>query len=245
MPKAIALFALVLVGGYLVVRALSSDGGDAGGPSGTGRGATPPAEKTWGPDEMAKDPEGYLAWADKKIQGQVEQREQMLATIATRRTAVKARQQEKGADLQEWEDFLKRLETAVRRAQDEDRWPVQVGGRRFEKERALQLLQEVPAQVEKRRPLAEEYAKLLQQMDLRERALQDELERLKTLRERIALDVERVRLGRGAEELKDLGKSAEEIEHFAKILGSMNDIPDEVPAEKRGSTLVSLESLLK
>lgn len=215
-------------------------------PKPDGKRAPAALERTWSPDEMSKDPEGYLGWADAKLADQSRQREAFLTTLAGRRTQVKERQQKAGADLTELENFAKRLATAMRRAEDEDRWPVVVGGASFDRSQAQERLDTLPKQIELRRPLAEAYEKALASMDAKSAQLRAEIQALGRLREKLALDLEQVRLNQGAAELDKLGRTAAEIEHYARILGEVTaeSAAERPPAPKEGS-LLPLDSLLK
>lgn len=216
------------------------------GEEGGRRAPAPAATRTWTADEMAQDPEGWLAWADLQLAEQKAKREQFLGTLAGRQAQVRERQQRAGADLTELENFLKRLQTAVRRADDEDRWPVKVGARSYERSQALELLETLPQQVALRRPLADEYEKALAAMDAKADALRAEVQQLDRLRQKVALDLERVRLSQGAAELKSLGATAEDIARYAKVLADvMADAPAEsAPAAREGS-LLPLDRLLR
>lgn len=236
----------------LLALALAACGDDA--PASKAGGApVAPADRSWSNDEMAKDPEGYLGWADARIVEQGKQREAFLARLTQRRAEVRERQQKSGADLSELENFLARLTTAVRRAEDEDRWPVKVGDRQYEQGRARELLTTLPKQIALRRPLAEEYVKALASMDAKESSVRDEIAQLGDLRQRVALDLERVRLNQGAGELANLSRMAGQIEHYAKILGQITaeasapdaSAPDHAPPGPKEGALISLDNLLK
>ena len=219
--------------------------GEAPAKPGAGGGTPPP--RSWSPQEMAQDPEGYLAWADKQIAQQVKAREEFLIKLAKRQIEVRERQKGAGADLTELENFLVRLKTAVQRAEDEDRWPVKVGAKQYERQRAQELLQQLPRQIELRKPLALEYEGALKAMDQKGAKVNTEIADLGRLREKIALDLERVRLNVGAAELEKLGSTAAEIEHYAKILGAISE--EAARSEPAGGPsqggLIPLETLLK
>lgn len=207
--------------------------------------ALPP--RTWSRDEIAADPEGYLAWADNQVASQVKARQEFLTKLTTRQGDVRERQKKAGADLTELENFLGRLKTAVQRAEDEDRWPVQVGAKRYERQRAQELLATLPKQIELRKPLALEYEAALKAMDAKAVKVNAEIAELGRLREKLALDLERVRLNVGAAELEKLGTTAAEIEHFAKILGQIHEeaANGEAPGGPNQGGLIPLDTLLK
>lgn len=193
---------------------------------------------------MAKDPEGYLKWADQQIQGQVRQRDELLGKLEERRQQIKKRQVEVGAELKEFENFRERLATAVRRAEDEDRWPVIVGPNKFDRAKAKSLLEDLGRQIEQRTPLAKDYEAAIAKMDGRAVSLRGDLTALNQLREKIALDLERVKLNQGVAELEKLSRTADEIAHFSRILGQMGDAAGKEPETSEGG-LKTLDSMLK
>ncbi|MCU0724834.1 MAG: hypothetical protein MUE73_03440 [Planctomycetes bacterium] len=207
--------------------------------------AAPAVEKReWSTDDIASDPEGYLAWADANIAIQIKGRREMLERISGSRVQWEERKQKVVGDLPEVESFLKRLNTAVRRAEDEGRWPVQVGNRKFERDKALRLLAELPRQIDLRKPLEREYDKTLAAMDDRSKQLSSDIVALGHLREKIALDVERARLSRGVDELTKLSRSSQEIASFTSLLATdVNTAPP--PAVGGEDRIVDLDTLLR
>jgi len=201
--------------------------------------SAPAPEKLWTADDMAKDPEGYLLWADRRLREQIAHREGYLATLTDKRRAIEAKQKKLVGNLEEIDNFRKRLEDAIRRAEDEDRWPVQIAGKSFERAQAKAKLEEARQVVEERRPLAADYSAAIGRMADRAQAFTKEVAEAKRLRERILLDLERVRLKQALPDLDDLRRTEEEIAHYAKLLASL----DEAPAPKEAPA-VDLQSLL-
>jgi hypothetical protein len=242
-PRVILAFTVIVAVGYVVAKAFAP-----GGHLHKGEGQEPsqpaPAVREWSTDEMAKDTEGYLKWADQQIVGQVRQRDELLGKLEQRRKEIKTRQVEVGAELKEFQNFRERLATAVRRAEDEDRWPVVVGPNRFDRAKAKSLLEDLGRQIEQRTPLAKDYDAAIAKMDGRATTLRGDLTALNQLREKIALDLERVRLNQGVAELEKLSRTADEIAHFSRILGQMGDAAAKEPEPSEGG-LKTLDSMLK
>jgi hypothetical protein len=240
------VLAVVAIVGYLLMKAFAP-GGELHN-KGEGRKPSPgpdPAVREWSQEEMTRDPEGYLKWADGQIQAQIRQRDELLGKLDGRRKQLKTRQVEVGAELTEFENFRERLATAVRRAEDEDRWPVQVGSNKFDRAKAKSLLEDITRQVEQRKPLAQDYEAALGKMDGRAASLRSDVAALDRLREKIALDLERVKLNQGVAELEKLSRTADEIAHFSKILGQLGDVAGKESEEPQAGGLKSLNSMLK
>ena len=244
LPRVLLFLAVLAAVGFLIAKAFAP-GGELH--KGEGRKPSPPrpAVKEWSEDEMAKDPEGYLRWADEQIQGQIRQRDELLKKLDERRKEIKTRQVEVGAELKEFQNFRERLATAVRRAEDEDRWPVQVGSNKFDRAKAKSLLEDLGRQIEQRTPLANDYDAAIAKMDARSTSLRGDVAALAQLREKIALDLERVKLNQGVAELEKLSRTADEIAHYSKILGQIGDATGKEPEEPKQGGLKSLDSMLK
>lgn len=233
---------LLLVGGgiFAATRFLGKDKAPAAGGGGSaGPAAAPVAKTEWTTDEIASDPEGYLKWADDNIDGQIRQRREMLASISERRSQVESRQKVVADQLAE----LKRLHSLVKEAEAANRWPVRVDSRVIEKEKGVALLAQIPKQVELRLPLARDYDEALSAMAGRQSQLEEDIASLEILKQRIALDVERVRLSRDVDELAKLSRSSQEISSFTGLVGSS---PAEAPPAVGGTAgIQDLDALLK
>lgn len=210
-----------------------------------GKPAAAPAPREWSQDEMAADPEGYLRWADGQLAAQISSREKALGELSSRRKGIEQRQKELLGTLDEVENFHERLKTAMQRAEDEDRWPVKVGGRSFERAKAGAVLEQTARYVTDRKPLADDYRKALDKMTERAGAWREEITAVVRLRERLGLDLERVRLKQAMPEIDALKRTEEEIAHYAKLLASIGeDAAEERLRKGEGPPPLSLNSLL-
>jgi len=203
----------------------------------------PPAEKTWSPDEMAKDPEGYLVWAQRQIATQTKLREDRLKTIAGRRSEFTKKRDQFAGNVEELENVQKRLSQAIVRGDEEQRWPISVMGRTFERAKAQAVLQETQRLIDERRPLLKTYDEGLAKLDANAAKLRDDLSRLSALGEKLTVDLDAVRVNAGLAELEKLRTTEAEIAHFAKILGSMGQ--DVAGSPAREPAPVDIDALLK
>ncbi len=227
----------------------SGGGGTGGGGSGGGRAAAPtpppakPLKASWTPDEMAADPEGYLLWADQNLERQIATRRERISAVAARRGDLEGRRSGFGSNLDELKNVESRIATALRKAEEEDRFPFKVAGRTFTREKATSVLTELARIVADRGPLAQTYAEGIAKLAAIESSLSADIERLRVLRDKLAIDLEQVRVSHGVAELEKLRSTESEIAHYAKILGSL--------AEETTGTLpaapppVDLEQLLQ
>ncbi len=207
----------------------------------------PPAsqKKDWSADEIAGDPEGYLVYSGQQVQEQIAAREKRLGQISSRRAELSKKRDELTTKMAEVSNFRARLETAYRRAADEDRWPVRMAGRTFERDRVQAILAETKLWLDDRRPLADAYATSFRKMDESTQALRSDIRSLGQLRERIALDIERVKLNLGNAELDQLRKNESQLASMSQTLAQMSDEQTPVLSNTSRTANVDIDAILK
>jgi hypothetical protein len=207
----------------------------------------PPAkEKAWTPEEIAADSEGYLLAQDKQIERHIVERNSRLEKLRQRRAEIAKRQEAMATNLDEIDNVGKRMAKAIEKSDDEDRLPIQMGGRSFSREKAAAIVKSCQTYVEDRKPLSSEYDSALAKLDQMDGLMKKELEDLGRLRERLALDTERVRLNKGMGELGDLQKTANELAQFSKQLGQMDEnVLQAAAAAPKEPPKMDVETLLK
>ncbi|HYC76085.1 MAG TPA: hypothetical protein VEI02_00525, partial [Planctomycetota bacterium] len=140
----------------------------------------------------------------------------------------------------------KRMEVAIRRADDEDRWPLVMGQRTYDRARAEEIVQGCTRLVEQRKPFLQIYDDALARLDQASNAIKRELAELKNLREQVALDLERVRLTKTVGDLAQLQRTENEIAHYSRILTSaVEETATTLPKAGDVPAPVDAESLLK
>jgi DNA repair exonuclease SbcCD ATPase subunit len=184
-----------------------------------------PAPVSWTPERIAADPEGYLRHAQKSVVEQVRLREQKLAELGRRRSEIEVKSDDMLRRVEEARNLGRRLESAIERAEDEDRWPLQFAGRSFSRERANSLRTAIQQFQEQRSPLADAYRDAVQRIGQSERALRADISNLGQVGQRLALDLERVRLNQGLAELTALRKTESELANFSSQLSALTDDP--------------------
>jgi SNF2 family DNA or RNA helicase len=203
-----------------------------------------PDDKSWTSEEIARDPQGYLAWSDRKIQQQITERAMRLDSLGKRRAEVVQKQEALLQDIQNARTVNERLAQAYRRAEDEDRWPVRFAGRLFERDRAKAIIEQTASMVKEREPLRQAYEEAVAKMAQTDSALRADIDRLHRMREKLALDLERVRLNQGMAEVEALRKTESELEAMGKALSGMSEESATMNLRDPGAR-VTLDSLLK
>lgn len=182
-----------------------------------------PPTKQWQAEEIAKDPEGYMAWADGRIASQIADRRSRLNGLNERLAQVRQKRQALKDSIQNADNVRSRMEKAVTKAEDEDRWPVMMGGRAFDRAKAEAIIAQSRKFAEDRRGLEEAYDQAMAKLDAGAKSFAKEIEDLDRLREKLTLDLDRVRLSQGMEEVEKARKTGQEIAGFSKTLGSIAD----------------------
>ncbi len=234
-----------IVFGMLLIPGGCRREGDSSSGTKTPRPISPP--KNWTSEEIAKDPEGYLLAQDQQVERQIQERNERLQRLSGRRTQIQEKQGRLAENLKDIQNVHDRLEAACRRADDEDRWPARMGGRTFNREKTKAILESCRQYTQDRQPLAQDYDRTLEKLAQLESQMRKQIQDLTRLRERIAIDVERIRLNQGIAELGDLRQAETELASFSKMLGTMDEnvLDTAAIAGKEEPPRVDVEALLK
>lgn len=206
----------------------------------------PPAVQAWTPERIGRDPGGYLTFADAEIVRQIAEREQRIAAIDRSRQTLGERAANIQRDLRDAANIRRRLQAAIARADADDAWPTSFAGRKLERPQALAIADSSERFVQSREPLGRAYAQAMEKIDATAQSLRSDISELGRLREKLALDMERVRLNQGIAEVAELRKSVDALSGFATSLADTTDNPlEELAAKARPlAAETELESLL-
>jgi DNA repair exonuclease SbcCD ATPase subunit len=187
-------------------------------------------DANWPPERIASDPDGYLQYADRRISEQVAGRERRLSQLGARRAEIEKKSTDLIQRVADAKNIQERLAAAIQRAEDEDRWPMKFAGKTFSHDKASSVLAAVTAYQKDREPLAAAYGEALKKIAATERALRNDLAGLGQMREKLALDLERVRLNQGMAELADLRQTEAKLANFSAALAGLSEDPFGAPA---------------
>lgn len=189
----------------------------------------------WSPEKIAADPAGYLQYANGKVATQIQGRKTKLAQLAQRKADVEARAGALTQKVADAENIIKRMKTAMQRADDENNWPVKMAGRSFEQAKAEGVIKSLEQFIADRQSLVAAYTDAMNRINGAVNTMTADIENLTRMREKMGLDLERVRLNQNIAEIGDLHKTETELSAFAKTLADMSD----------DSSLVNLGSLAR
>jgi chaperonin cofactor prefoldin len=200
----------------------------------------------WTPERISKDPAGYLKFADAEIVRQKSEREARIEKIEASSKMIAERSEKLRQDIRDAANIQKRLQAAITRADEDETWPITFAGRKLERAKAKAIADASQRFVTSRASLASDYEQALLKIDSLEQSMRSDLVELSRLREKLALDMERVRLNQGISEVAELRKSVDALSGFATSLADTTDNPlDDLAAKARPlSAEAELESLL-
>ncbi|MFI5378416.1 MAG: hypothetical protein ACHRHE_03845 [Tepidisphaerales bacterium] len=208
----------------------------------------PPAKRTeWSAADISKDPQGYLQWSDQQVAAQIAANERKLQAIQNSRTQFSDKRNTLLENINDVANINKRLSEAVQRAEDEDRWPVRMGDRSFSREKAQTILQQTKQYVEERQPMSTKYDQFLQKLDDTAASVRAENVRLAELRDKIALDIEAVKLNQGMAEVEKLRSAESQLRQMSSAvaaISSEND-PLQIAPPKEPPGRVNIDDMLK
>ena len=188
--------------------------------------------RAWTPERITQNPEGYLTYADAEIVRQIAERNTRIGKIEASRRVIGERAEKLGQDIRDAANIQKRLQAAIARADEDDAWPTTFAGRKFERQEAVSAAGASQRFVQSRTSLASEYEQALAKIDAAGKSLRSDISELGQLREKLALDLERVRLNQGIAEVAELRKSVDALSGFATSLADTTDNPLEDLAAK-------------
>lgn len=203
-------------------------------------------KKEWTAEDIRDDPQGYLSWSDQQVAAQIAQNQRELDALANRRKELEGKRTMLAENIADVENLHRRLSQAYERAEDEDRWPIKImNGRTFTREQAQGKLEQYKKYVDDRRPLDQTYDQLFAKMDDTAKSLRGNIARLTELREKIALDLEQVRLNKSIQDIDKLRTNEAQLAAMSKAVATLSDDTTRLVAPKEPPGRVSIDELLK
>jgi hypothetical protein len=168
--------------------------------------AEPP--NPWPPEKIAENPQGFCVWAGQQLIEQLALLEGNRTELSGKLELLATRKKDFVANLEEIRNLANRARTALRRAEDEERWPVKFAGQSFSREKLESLIAVTSRYVEQRTPLAEDYSRAAQRLNIEIRKIDERVVEVKRQMEVVALDLERIKLSSELDGLPQLDSSS-------------------------------------
>lgn len=201
--------------------------------------------RVWTPEEIAKDPQKYLRWSDEQVVLHIKQSEKRLADLQKSRDQFAQKRELLDQNIDDVRNINRRLKEAVQRAEDEDRWPIKIGDRVFTAEKAAEVIKQTQQYIDERNPMAERYDQFLDKVDSSIAATKKDISNLNQLREKLALDLESVKLNEGAAEVDKLRGVESQLSQMSSAVADMSDDPLKIDPPKEPPGRVNIDEMLK
>lgn len=193
-----------------------------------------PQKDQWPPERIAKDPEGYCAFAGEQLDSQLRSLGDRRGELVAKRESLKSQKGSFDDNIAEITNLFGRAKKAYGKAEDEDRWPAKFAGQSFSKEKLKSLLMTTTRYIDARKPLAQQYGSTLQKIEDQLRRIDTQVERMRQQQEKLSLDLERIKISKQGDALGDLNQTAFDIAAITENLG-----------REEGSNSLSLDDLLR
>ena len=193
-----------------------------------------PQKDQWPPERIAKDPEGYCAFAGEQLDSQLRSLGDRRGELVAKRESLKSQKESFDENIAEITNLFGRARKAYGKAEDEDRWPVKFAGQSFSREKLKSLLVTTTRYIDARKPLAQQYGSTLQKIEDQLRRLNAQVERMRQQQEKLSLDLERIKISKQGDALGDLNQTAFDIAAITENLG-----------REEGGNSLSLDDLLR
>ena len=193
-----------------------------------------PQRDHWPPERIAKDPEGYCAFAGEQLDSQLMSLGDRRRELLGKQESLKSQKESFDENIAEITNLFGRAKKAYGKAEDEDRWPVKFAGQAFSREKLKSLLVTTTRYIDARKPLAQQYGSTLQKIEDQLRRLNAQVERMRQQQEKLSLDLERIKISKQGDALGDLNQTAFDIAAITENLG-----------REEGGNSLSLDDLLR
>ncbi len=162
-------------------------------------------ETKWMPENIKKDPAGYLSWAIEQTDATKTKLEAARRALTKQRRDLSDKLQKASADKSGYESFLKELEEAYTKADSKNDWPVAVRGHSFDKSELKRRIVECSEDLENATKLVETYSKALRKVADRLDENDRQRTKLETLGKKLATDLETAKVQETLEGTDNVG----------------------------------------
>jgi len=172
----------------------------------------------WPAERISADPQGFCSWADQQLQEQLNLLRGNRTKLSEKLEQLNTKKRSFIENLQEIRNLSTRAITALRKAEDEDRWPVKFAGKSFSREKLEALVAVTTKYVEQRKPLEDDYLRAAQRLGLEIRKVDEQIAEVTRQTEIVALDFERIKLSNELDGLPQLDSSKLNITAITRSL---------------------------
>jgi hypothetical protein len=137
------------------------------------------------------------------------------------------------------------MKQANDQANDNDDWPIRLGGKSFTAEKADEIIRSTQQYIDEQSPMAARYDQFLDKVNGAIDSTQKDISNLKNLREKIAMDMEQLKINQGAAEVENYRTYESQIRQMSTAITDMADDPLKIPPPKEPTGKVIIDEMLK
>ena len=202
----------------------------------------------WTSEEIMKNPDGYLKKTQYYISSEIRQRQQKSEQLLQKLKSIQEKADRYTNNLSEVENIRKRFVSAIKSAHDEDRWPIKIAGKSFDQMKANKVVNDMTTYIKNNSSIAADYIKLVGSINRSISELKNDIEYLNRMNEKMALDIEKIHLGKGTDNFKDVRSRMSEMSNLSESLTSSDKdsvLESMRNSEVQGSEIVDVSEFIK
>ena len=202
----------------------------------------------WTSEEIMKNPDGYLKKTQYYISSEIRQRQQKSEQLLQKLKSIQEKADRYTNNLSEVENIRKRFVSAIKSAHDEDRWPIKIAGKSFDQMKANKVVNDMTTYIKNNSSIAADYIKLVGSINRSISELKNDIEYLNRMNEKMALDIEKIHLGKCTDNFKDVRSRMSEMSNLSESLTSSDKdsvLESMRNSEVQGSEIVDVSEFIK
>jgi hypothetical protein len=173
----------------------------------------------WTPENIKKDPEGYLTWAIKQVDGTRDKLQAAQLALTKQKIEVSNKLEEKSTQKSQCEALLTELKKAYTTATDKNQWPVTVGQSKFDDERELKRkIVEASHFLDNASQLVDTYSKAKGKVSDRLDDIDGQMTKVEELKTKLATDLETAKVKQTFEGIEGVHDDFTNILNTSKAL---------------------------
>lgn len=184
----------------------------------------------WTPENIQKDPVGYLTWAVSECDQLEDKLDARIIALNTKINQSRREIMEKTSERASFDGLLKELKTAYRMASEDDVWPVEVRGAKLTEEQTKSRIVETHQRIAQLTSVIDTYESALNKMLNSLTDVGNKLSETAKLKRKLNGEVEIARVKKEVSGLDEVSDSVSAIIDTTEALISSNGAHDQAPS---------------
>jgi chromosome segregation ATPase len=172
----------------------------------------------WTPENIKKDPAGYLTWAIAQTDGTKQKLDAAQLALTTQRNTIANKLEKASTDKSDYERLLKEMKAAYEKADNENSWPATVRRHEFDKNELKRKIVECDHNLQKATTLAGSCSDAKSKVAARLDEINDQLSKVDTLRTDLETKLETAKVQQTFEGIDNVSTNFDQIVSTSKAL---------------------------